>query len=284
MIRTSVLPLREARGEDRQALAHLIHFGAYVHVYQDWRAPLSWLGRQPFLVLEANGQPAAVLACPPDPPETAWLRLFACRSPLSPSTAWEALWPAVCDRLPAGTTVAVVGMETWLRPLLTAAGFHEALRVVLLRRETGPLPPPPDLPAAWRLRPMQAADLPAVHAIDWQAFAPPWRYSGAVLQEAFQQAALATVVEGPEGVLGFQISSASPLGAHLARLAVHPRAQGQGIGKALVHHMLRHFQQSGAYQVTVNTQTDNHASLHVYRQAGFRRTQNEYPIYLYRVP
>jgi len=87
------------------------------------------------------------------------------------------------------------------------------------------------------------------------------------------------VAEDDGQLLGYQISTATTMGGHLARLAVHPAAQGGGIGYALVHDMLSQFTRRGARQVTVNTQQDNLVSLALYQKAGFKRTGEEYPVY-----
>jgi ribosomal protein S18 acetylase RimI-like enzyme len=100
-----------------------------------------------------------------------------------------------------------------------------------------------------------------------------------MLEIAFQQAAVATVAEDQDGIIGYQISTASSGGGHLARLAVHPRVQSQGIGYAIVRDLLAQFYRRGALQVTVNTQLDNLASLALYHKAGFQRTGEVYPVY-----
>jgi ribosomal protein S18 acetylase RimI-like enzyme len=69
------------------------------------------------------------------------------------------------------------------------------------------------------------------------------------------------------------------LGGHLARLAVEPQQQGQGIGQALLQDLLAQFVRRGARAVTVNTQKNNQASLTLYQRMGFMATREEYPIY-----
>ncbi|MBI3362889.1 MAG: GNAT family N-acetyltransferase, partial [Chloroflexi bacterium] len=61
-------------------------------------------------------------------------------------------------------------------------------------------------------------------------------------------------------------------GAHLARLAVSPDYQGQGIAAALVADAVSYFERSHADRLTVNTQQDNYASLAVYKRLGFAPT------------
>jgi peptide alpha-N-acetyltransferase len=70
-----------------------------------------------------------------------------------------------------------------------------------------------------------------------------------------------------------------PSGAHLARLAVQPEWQGQGVGAALVAEMIEACRRQGARELTVNTQDTNAASLAVYQRLGYRRNGMCYPVY-----
>jgi ribosomal protein S18 acetylase RimI-like enzyme len=99
------------------------------------------------------------------------------------------------------------------------------------------------------------------------------------LEIAFHQAAVATVAEYEGRLVGYQISTGTPIGGHLARLAVLPNVQGKGIGYALLYNLLSQFAQRGSRTITVNTQRDNLASLSLYHKAGFQLTGEEYPIY-----
>ncbi len=82
------LQVRPAAPADQQKIADLIFLESHVHRHLDWRAPLEWLGRAPYWVLEENGRLGAALACPPDPEAIAWIRLFAFVSRLSGPAAW----------------------------------------------------------------------------------------------------------------------------------------------------------------------------------------------------
>jgi ribosomal protein S18 acetylase RimI-like enzyme len=71
------------------------------------------------------------------------------------------------------------------------------------------------------------------------------------------------------------------LGGHLARLATRPDFQRLGIGTTLLHDLLTQFVRRGALRITVNTQQDNKHSISIYEKAGFVRTGEAYPVYLY---
>ncbi|MEN4100464.1 MAG: hypothetical protein ROW52_11115, partial [Anaerolineaceae bacterium] len=76
--------IRPATRQDRSLITSLLKYETMSHCHLDWRTPLDWLGSQPFWLIERNQRPLAALACPPDPPEIAWVRFFACTSALEP--------------------------------------------------------------------------------------------------------------------------------------------------------------------------------------------------------
>ncbi|HBY09252.1 MAG TPA: hypothetical protein DEH22_16290 [Chloroflexi bacterium] len=269
--------VRLAQNKDRHQLANLLHFGSWVHRHLDWRPPLDWIGYQPYIVAERKGRLLAALACPPDPPEVAWIRLFAVESDMAIGEAWDYLWPVAREYL-WGVTVAAIPLQGWFSQLLATAQFSETHQVVMLRWENH-MELPESASADCIIRLMNYQDLSAVKELDASAFGPIWQQSRDMLETAFQQAAAATVAEDDDGLIGYQISTAGQGGGHLARLAVHPRVQEHGVGYALVRDLLAQFARRGASQVTVNTQVNNEASLALYHKAGFKATGEVFPVY-----
>jgi ribosomal-protein-alanine N-acetyltransferase len=281
MVTQTRLLTRSATREDLHKLANLIHFEAYVHRHLDYRPPLDWINRSPFCVLERYGEVVAALACPPDPPRVAWISLFAVSNRIALEKAWDALWSFAYTQLKnQGTPIwaAALPMYAWFAKLLEKSLFQHSQSVVLLRREGSTLPPKPDPPYV-NIRPMNLDDLEVVYEIDRAAFVPVWQNTLAYLEYSFRQAVVATVAEAGGKVVGYQISTATPMGTHLARLAIHPAIQGNGIGYALLHDLLSQLILHGNRTVTVNTQKDNHASLNLYKKADFILTGEEYPFY-----
>jgi len=273
--------IRSATTNDKQRLANLIHFEPHVHRHLDWRPPLDWISYPPYLVAENNGEIVAALACPPDPPNVAWIRLFAITSNFSLQTAWDELWPAALDILqtyPNLVTAAAIPLQNWMRQLLEGSKFSLSHKVVILEWRIGtPQRRRNVIPAS--IRPMSLDDLSEVEKIDTESFGLVWQNSRSGLELAYRQSAIATVAEEDGNLIGYQISTATTMGGHLARLAVKPEHQGKGIGQALLEDMLSQFERRGAHNVTVNTQHDNLISLSLYQKAGFKRTGEEYPVF-----
>lgn len=275
--------VRTVNDADRQRLANLLHFETHVHRHLDWRPPLDWIGNKPFLLAEKSEKLAGALACPADPPGIAWIRMFAVSSGSEAEDVWSVLWPIAQAQLHdlRISTVAAIPLSRWFKTILEKNHFAQIHNVILLMWEQGQ--PLPDLEeSSINIRPMNFDDLPAVKAVDNSAFTTIWQHSLESLGLAYKQAGVATVAEKDDLIVGYQMSTSNPLGGHLARLAVHPDFQGEGVGYGLVTDMLHQFIRKGAIRVTVNTQQDNAASLTLYKKSGFRKTKEIYPVYQFR--
>jgi ribosomal protein S18 acetylase RimI-like enzyme len=277
--------IRAAVLTDRQQIASLMHISPYLHRHLDWRYPLEWIGSPPFYVLESGGQIISALACPPDPPQVAWVRLFVTSGMISLDKAWQTLWETVrLDLAHKGRFMAAaIVLQEWYLGLLLASGFSSRQSIVMLERaEQKPIEG--SHPEGFSIRTMLRFDLPAVAEVDAAAFDPLWQNSLPALEQAYPQAILATVAEADGQVLGYQLSTRNPFGAHLARLAVRPTLQGRGVGLALVADLVRQAERRELFRLTVNTQSDNAASLALYKKTGFHETGERYPVYQLEVP
>jgi ribosomal protein S18 acetylase RimI-like enzyme len=271
--------IRTVTIDDRSRLATLLHFGSFIHQHLDWKPPLDWIGSQPYLLMEKNGSILAALACPPDLPEITWIRLFAVSSPVTLEKAWRLLWVAAKEQLShlGGLKVAVISLQGWFTDLLESSGFDHTDNVIVLTWDGTPIKQPINNKVSIRI--MVPEDLKTIQHIDHHAFGDIWKNSFEALELAFKQSSIASVALNGDEIIGYQFSTLSAMGGHLARLAVQPEMQRQGIGYLLVHHVLTHFQKLGITHVTVNTQQNNLASIALYSKAGFSLTGESYKVY-----
>ena len=128
---------------------------------------------------------------------------------------------------------------------------------------------------------MLPEDFTRIHEIDLNAFDLIWRNSKSQLKTAHQEAFSARVIDREGLAAAYQISTTNPQGGHLARLAVDPDYQNQGLATRLMEDMLDSFQNHGIVEVTVNTQSNNKASLDLYQKFGFIRLEETYPVLQY---
>jgi ribosomal protein S18 acetylase RimI-like enzyme len=176
--------------------------------------------------------------------------------------------------------VAALSMQSWFTDILMASNFEQTDYVTILRCENESVIHEPNVPFV-NIRPMMHEDLPFIVDIDNSAFDREWRNSSEALELAFQQSSYTTVAEIDGEIIGYQYSTSSGMGGHLARLAVKETRQRKGIGLLLVNDLLKHFRQFGKSPITVNTQQSNLASLALYAKAGFKTTGEKYRVYKY---
>ncbi len=277
------LQVRRAVAEDQRELSNLLMYEANSHRHLDWRSPLDWLGSSNYWVLEDNGHILAALACPADPPRVAWIRVFGYSPHISGAEAWSALWDAARHEINYANLkmqVATIAVKQWFQNFVLSSGFDLKQNIVLLQLMTDNITSfavPKDI----RIRPMRTEDMPAVEKIDLAAFGWFWHNTADALERARLQALNATVAEDDSGVIGYQLSTGNPLGAHLARLGVQPEAQGRGVGTALVSSLIQQLGASQLSRLSVNTQDDNFASLSLYKKLGFVRAGEFFPVFVY---
>jgi [ribosomal protein S18]-alanine N-acetyltransferase len=275
--------VRTAELSDHQQLSNLIFFETHLHRHLDWRSPLEWLGAPYYWALEEGKQITAALACPTEVDGIAWVRLFVHTGHWTPENAWDLLWGTARQTImhTGRATVAAIAMQPWFQKILADSNFENRQQIVMLEWRYQP----------WtsskvdgvRIRKMIETDIPAVTKVDNAAFEPLWHNSSDTLQRAFSQALIATVAESKEGIIGYQLTTGHGQRAHLARLAVDPSLQGRGVGRVLLNDLFAYLTHTGITRLSVNTQSDNRASLKLYKNMGFTRTGEEYPVYTFEV-
>ncbi len=285
MINTLVRP---ADPKDHQQISNLIFFESRLHRHLDWHSPLDWLGAPFYWALEEAGQITAALACPTERDHIAWVRLFVYTGRWSAESAWNLIWAVAREKIAqaGGAKVAAIAIQPWFQEVLAGSGFENRQQIVMFEWRYQPSFASTGIrePKGMRIRRMTEADLPEVEKTDAASFNSLWQNSLETTRKAFAQALYATVAENEEGILGYQLSTGGGQRAHLARLAVHPAAQGQGAGRALLSDLFRYITYAGISRLSVNTQNDNQASLSLYQRMGFTRTGEEYPVYTLDVP
>lgn len=112
----------------------------------------------------------------------------------------------------------------------------------------------------WKLRPARADDLPKLSAIEQAADAlfaeagvtlvnPTYAEDAYGLEDDITVAALADTDEPVGFIYTFKLEQ----GPHIGELSVHPTHGHQGIGAALVQHVLAQAEATGEFSVTLST-------------------------------
>ncbi len=273
--------LRTADENDANAIIALQDDHEYIHRHLDWRTPVGLLGKKPYWVIEQNFSIKAALACPIDPPGIAWIRFFATQPDQNVSEAWERLFNAALHSFQSPPQmIASVAVQAWFTRLLISNQFYLHQTIVVLCLDAS-LPRSRQTHPDIQIERMQKEHLAKVTEVDHASFETLWRNSSEDLQNAFENAAYATIARKENEIIGYQISSATSSNAHLARLAVIPELQGSGYGSALTKDLINHFRSQGIGLITVNTQNNNTASLRLYKKLGFVLTGERFPVMKY---
>jgi ribosomal protein S18 acetylase RimI-like enzyme len=274
--------LRPAAPADLNALSTFLKSRINIHHHLDWRTSLEWIGFQPYYLLLRQNEILAVMAAPVDPVGIAWIRVYGASVELPP----EKLFPILLERcikdlsMKPRPVLAALGLQDWFKTTLEQNDFHLRQQIVVLGWDFKN-PEARPVPQNLEIRPMATADLPAVASVDRMAFKPLWQNSLDALILAFHKASLASVAVLDDHIVGYQISTSTPINTHLARLAVNPEFQRKNIGYELVRNMLASSLKLNSWQVTVNTQGDNIASLSLYASLGFTLTGESFPVYIH---
>lgn len=275
---TDSATIHQASKKDLPAIAAFLAEVRFIHRHLDWRPTLDWIGIESFLFLEDEGHMEAVLVIPEDPPNIAWVHCFAVRNPALIVSAWNALFREAKGRIMSRVSgIFAVGIEEWFIELLMNAKFSVRQNIVVL--EWDHHIPAFDIPNDGLLvRAMTEADLEEVALVDAGSFEKQWVQSHEALRLAFGQSRHTSVAEVKGKIVGYEMTTASQYTAHLARLAVLPGFRHAKIARRLVVEMMRSTSAQGLMRLTVNTQSDNIASLRLYESLGFQTTGEEYPV------
>lgn len=128
------------------------------------------------------------------------------------------------------------------------------------------------MPPALVFEPMVAADLLQVMELERLAFpVEPWT-PGLFLHELkldFSRLELARTSDAKRRLVGYACWWLVGDEIHILNLAVHPDAQGRGMGRALVQRVLDDAQAHAATSVSLEVRHDNAAGAALYRAMGF---------------
>ena len=270
--------------EHKLDISRFLNQNHLIHRHLDWFSPLDWLGQQPFLVERNQDHIQAIMLTTPEVDEATWIRLFSAENNLSIQDTWDRLLSKTILMLKDVniSQLAALSFSGWFNDLLLRSNFYHQNTIVVLEWK-GDLQDRAIAAPHIHIRPMRPEDLPKIEHIDRLAFSSLWQNSLRGLTKAYKQPGICTVATNHNRIIGYQISTAVTIQGHLARLAVHPEHQGQGVASALVLDLLKQLARLGVWCVTVNTQSDNNPSLALYDKFGFKPTPETIPVYIFQL-
>ena len=134
-----------------------------------------------------------------------------------------------------------------------------------------------------RFRPMLAADLDRVVAIEDVVYSHPWTRGN--FADSLQAGYSCWTMERARIVIGYGVLMAASDEAHLLNLSVAAEMQRRGYGRLLLHHFMRVAHDNGAASIYLEVRPTNRGARDLYRQEGFREIgirRAYYPAYVGR--
>ncbi len=218
---------------------------------------------------------ARPVTLPAPAPTRAYLRGLALRAGYAPQTHLPPLFAALESELRQrrqALQIITYGGDPWMARALSEAGFAVLDEVQFFEldrlRRRGPALPVPAQPA--RLQPARAADLAALAEVDAAAFPPLWHFGYEDMLELLLRSRMQIAWHDSRPIGYSALIANSGAETQLARLAVHPAVQKQGIGRQLLYDAVRYAVEAGYETLALNTQTDNLRSQRLYRSFGFQ--------------
>lgn len=266
----------------RDDILSLMFYSRHTHTHLDWYKAGQWLDLADNAVQLAFYQDSlvGVMGFSEALNGSIWLRMAIVAQGYDPAMILGFLWEQMrVTFMRAGIdVVAVLLINPWLGYFLPALGFHFQEDVITMHRAPRELPPKPQSNVT--LRSGYLEDLHDIVAIDHAAFSPPWQMNSTDIRLSQRQAASCNLVIGDNQIIGYEVATRHHASGHLARLAVHPSLQGQGVGQALLYDLLARFIKRGVKGMTVNTQMSNMPSRRLYERYGFIRNGFDLPVWM----
>ena len=119
----------------------------------------------------------------------------------------------------------------------------------------------------WRVRPMTYADLQEVMRIEKRAYDFPW--SKAIFRDCIRVGYCCRILEGPIWVEAYGIVSTGAGEAHLLNLCVRPEAQGRGLARQMLEHLLKQARAEEAKSIFLEVRPSNKRAIRLYESTGF---------------
>ncbi|MFT4178126.1 MAG: ribosomal protein S18-alanine N-acetyltransferase [Thermomonas sp.] len=124
-----------------------------------------------------------------------------------------------------------------------------------------------DVDALPGLRPMRQADLDAVMDIEVRAYPFPW--TRGIFRDCLQAGYPMWLQERDGGIAGYGVLSIAAGEAHVLNLCTAPGHEGQGLGRRMLHALLRIARGHGAQRVFLEVRPSNPRAIDLYERNGF---------------
>lgn len=255
---------------------------AFEHL--DWLPSQSRLSEESTFCLMDDDEIQAVLSVAPENRNFAWVRFFISQRDGNHNANFDQLLDHAKIWLKTKQIPQLFSLATsdWFERLLKRSVFRPTNQIISLncqKIQDTVVHPPKDV----QIRPMRLADIPELESLDELCFRPPWQLNQSSLEKSYIKGSNSSVASQAGRLVGYQITDNVFDHLHLARIAVHPDLQNQGVAHQLITEMINFFKDYNIQTYSVNTQADNFASLRLYHSFGFKEEGRPTPVYLFEI-
>jgi len=117
------------------------------------------------------------------------------------------------------------------------------------------------------IRPMQAADLPAVMKIENQSYDFPW--SEEIFRDCLANSYQSMLYVDQQQIQAYAVSQNIVDECHLLNLTVRPEARSRGIGKKMLQYLINQARRNDIGSLFLEVRVSNIAAITLYDQLGF---------------
>lgn len=114
---------------------------------------------------------------------------------------------------------------------------------------------------------MRQSDLDAVMDIELQVYPFPW--TAGIFRDCLLVGYVCWVYEEDSRVQGYGVMSVGAGEAHVLNLCVRPSAQGRGLGRRLLRHLIEVARAHRAETALLEVRPSNRVAYHLYQSMGF---------------
>ena len=125
---------------------------------------------------------------------------------------------------------------------------------------------------------MTNADVPAVIAIEKQAYKYPW--TEGIFRDCLRVGYHCRLLEQGGEIQAYGIISIAAGESHILNICVRPDLRRKGLGQRMLNYLMDEARRSGAKTMLLEVRVSNTAAIHMYQQAGFNELghrPNYYP-------
>ena len=253
-----------------QDILQFLSSNTYLYQHLEWLSIEELLNQHQFHVgIDDDDNIVCVLSTSKENTQFAWVRLAA-HNFTDSIDVMKVHWNRVKHILQQQDICCVCALSTnkWSETLLNSWGYTATGEIVALRREHKSTPSVTQSLA--KIREATYDDLSEITSVDNAVFNDMWQYSSQMLNLALNKAQYATVAVMNTSCIGYLLATIDTNVLFIARLAVSPEYQRQGIGRALIVNMLNCYQDAKHKTIEVVTQNDNYASISLYQSLDFQ--------------